>query len=89
MEYTRPKPNKGGFGESYDPKDEADKAGGDDARHRRAHKPPKSMSDIETALLAGWREAADDNEGLKSRRGRGDQLENKTGMEVAVLALRG
>lgn len=46
---------------------------------------PKTIRDLELALNANWREIGDDAKKVLGRQR--DQLENKTGMEVAVLAL--
>jgi hypothetical protein len=45
---------------------------------------PKTVRDVELALNANWREVGNET---KKVLGRHHQLENKTGMEVAVLAL--
>jgi len=46
---------------------------------------PKTIRDLELALNSNWREIGDDAKKVLGRQR--DQLENKTGMEVAVLAL--
>ena len=46
---------------------------------------PKTMRNLEITLNANWRDiAADTKKYIGKQR---DQLENKTGMEIAVLAL--
>lgn len=46
---------------------------------------PKTMRDLELALGASWQEISSDTR--KFTGGHKDQLENRTGLEVAVLAL--
>jgi putative membrane protein len=46
---------------------------------------PKSMLDLEVALGLNWQEISTDSR--KFTGGHKEQLENRTGMEVAVLAL--
>lgn len=46
---------------------------------------PKTVRDLEMVMNANWREIGDETKKVLGRQR--DQLENKTGMEVAVLTL--
>lgn len=46
---------------------------------------PKTVRDLEMAMNANWREIGDETKKYLGRQR--DQLENKTGLEVAVLTL--
>jgi putative membrane protein len=53
--------------------------------HAKVGQLPKSMLDLEVALGLNWQEISTDSR--KFTGGHKEQLENRTGMEVAVLAL--
>jgi len=79
---TQTTPTTLGFAAAYPEEDASAK------NHSAAtlHRPlPKTIRDIEMALNANWREIGDETKKVLGRQR--DQLENKTGMEVAVLAL--
>ncbi|ORX35212.1 Bestrophin, RFP-TM, chloride channel-domain-containing protein [Kockovaella imperatae] len=82
-----PKPTSRGFNDSYQPRlDEQDKSDRTQMSQTHETTPPKSISEVEAALNANWRDVENAWQEFKSRKRH--QLENKTGMEVAVLALR-
>ena len=58
---------------------------GETAAKSKPRPRPKTIREIELALNANWREVGDETKKLLGHQR--DQLENKTGMEVAVLAL--
>lgn len=87
-------PNTMGFASAYpeekkakkdsDDSDDSDDDDSEDDQQRRLP-PARSVRDIEMALNANWREYTDETKKFLGRQR--DQLENRTGMEVAVLAL--
>jgi len=81
---TQTQPTSLGFAAAYPNEDHKDKDG---KLVDRSQDPlrPKTVRDLEIALNANWREIGDETKKVLGRQR--DQLENKTGMEVAVLAL--
>jgi len=80
---TKTIPTKHGFAAAY-PEEENENKGRKPHDETPATR-PRTVRDLEMTLNANWREIGDETKKALGRQR--DQLENKTGMEVAVLAL--